>query len=1208
MNTLAKYFFLFAIGSLLQTTTIAQQFEFVENKGQWNNEVQYKGDLSAGAFFLKSNGYRVLQYKHDALDKMLAKYTGHSHANSSNNMHQLPSDNQSVTKVDAVPAHAYDVLFEGATGKCSILTEREAAGYSNYFIGNDQSKWATGAKTFGTVVYQNMYPGIDVRYYSENGFLKYDIIVHPGANLAALKLNYIGTEGLQIKNGNLLVKTSVGVIEEQYPYSYQLENGVRKEVKNSFVLTKNTISFQVKAYNAQATLVIDPTLIFSTFSGSRAHNWGYTATYDNAGNAYSGGIVFAAGYPVTTGAFQAVFGGGGNTGEGGFDIGIMKFNSDATQRLYATYLGGGGNEQPHSLVADGQGNLFIAGRTTSGNFPVTAGGLIGTGGLWDNTISKLNATGTQLIGSVRIGGDADDGVNIKHKYSGGNPSPVSLQQNYGDDARSEILLDRQGNAYVASCSRSANFPITASAFQKTLRGNQDALLMKFTPNLTSLLFATFLGGSSDDAGYVLSIEEGGDVLVAGGTASTDFPGDKSGTVGTSFQNGIADGFIARISSDGATLRKSVYIGTAGSDQVYGIQKDRNGFCYVLGTSTDNFPVRNATFSQPNGKQFIAKLRPDFSAYVYSTVFGSNSAVPNISPIAFLVDRCENVYVSGWGGTLGNERPPFPNGGTVGMTVTPDAIKPQTDGRDFYFFVMEKNATRQLYGSFFGQQDPPGSGSSDHVDGGTSRFDEDGIIYQALCANCSGGQFPITPGVIGPTNPSGQCNVATVKIAFDLSGIRTGIKSAIDGVDGDSSACVPATVVFRDTVALGKVFQWSFGDGSPSVTTSVPTVSHVYNAIGVYRVRLITTDPDRCITSDTSFMNIFIRVDKAPLNATATKLLPCASNAYRFDNRSTPFPGKPFKNDSFLWIFGDNSANVVAGTSPVNHQFPGPGTYIVKLVLTDTNYCNTPDTFSLTLRVSPNVAARFSTPANGCAPLNASFTNTSSGGTSFLWNFGDGTSSSAISPNKLYVNPGTYTVQLIARDTNACNLIDSTSFTISVSGSPNAAFDFSPNPPQENVLTSFTNFSSSAVSYLWLFGDGDSLFTIRRDTLVRHQYPRTASFNACLVATNAQGCKDTVCQSIPIVVNPLIDVATAFTPNNDGVNDRAVVFGFGVAKMTFRIYNRLGELVYENADPKIGWDGNYKGKPQPMDAYGFTLDAVLVDGTKVVKSGSITLIR
>jgi gliding motility-associated-like protein len=372
--------------------------------------------------------------------------------------------------------------------------------------------------------------------------------------------------------------------------------------------------------------------------------------------------------------------------------------------------------------------------------------------------------------------------------------------------------------------------------------------------------------------------------------------------------------------------------------------------------------------------------------------------------------------------------------------------------------------------------------------------------------------------------------------------------------------------------------------------------------------LVAVDNTKCFPRDTSYVQIRVRDDIASVLGSATKLAPCASNTYRFDNFSTAYPGKPFKNTSFTWIFGDNSAPLVAGTASVTHQYPGAGTYNVRLVLTDTNYCNAPDTFPIQLRVSPLVDALFTTPASGCAPYNALFTNTSLGGQQFLWSFGDGTTSTAISPTKLYAVPGTYTIKMIAIDSSTCNIIDSTQQTITVSGKPRADFTYAPNPPEENIITTFTNLSDIVPKYKWLFGDGDSLLTYRIDTIVRHQYKQTGTYNACIIATNQFGCPDTVCKPIQAIVNPLLDVVSAFTPNGDGINDRAVVFGYGVSKMTFRIYNRLGQLMFETADARNGWDGKFKGKPQPMDAYGFTLDAELISGEKVKRSGSITLIR
>ena len=1200
----------------IATQVKAQSFEFTENKGQWDQHVRFKGELSSGAFFLLGNGYRVLQHDTATFFKALQQMTGHAEMPSGSaggtSGKISPKAAASVKPDDriVVNSHAYDVTFAGANPKSFVIPEREMVGYANYFIGNDSTKWANHVKTFGALLYKEIYPGIDVRYYSENGFVKYDLIIQPNASPEKIALQYDGVDGLSVKDGDLYIKTSVNTVREQYPLSYQLVNGLRQSVKCRYELNGNTVRFKLSGYDRTKVLVIDPTLIFSSFTGSQSDNWGYTATYDKAGNLYAGGIVFGNNYPVTPGAFQTVWAGGGNTGEnGGFDIGIMKFSPTGTKRVYATYIGGStGNEQPHSLVVDNNGDLILAGRTTSNNYPVTRP-LIGKGGGWDIIISRLNATGSTMVGSVRIGGSSDDGVNIKHKYgSTAGSGPLSLMRNYGDDARSEVVLDAGGNILVASCTQSTDFPVTAGVFQPVKSGLQDGLILKFNFNLTTQIFTTHIGGSQDDAAYVIGVTPGGgDIFVGGGTSSSNFPGDKTGTVGPNFEGGICDGFIAHLSGDGSTLKKTTYIGTIGADQVYGIQFDKSGFFYLEGTSTGNFPIRNAPFNQPGGKQFIAKLQPDLSAYVYSTVWGTaTSQVPNISPIAFLVDRCENVYVSGWGGTVIETTPPYAVSGTTGLTTTPDAIKSNTDGRDFYFFVLEKDAKSQLFGSFFGQQDP--NKISDHVDGGTSRFDQDGIIYQAICANCQGGQFPITPGVVGSSNPSGRCNEAVVKISFDLSGVRGGVKAGINNVDGDTTGCVPVTVSFRDTVLLAKSYEWFFADGTPTQFNNNSQITHTFSAVGNYRVRMIAVDSAKCYPRDTTYVNIIVRADKAPVLAAAIKLPPCESNTYRFENQSTAPAGKPFSNNSFLWMFGDGSPDVVAGTAAVIHKFPGAGTYNVKLVLTDTNYCNAPDTFPLTLRVSPNVVAKFETPPSGCAPYLATFTNTSLGGSSFTWTFSDGSVSNETSPTKLFSKPGTYTVKLVAVDNNTCNLVDSTQSTIIVSGKPTAAFTFSPNPPQENIITTFSNLSENAIRYNWDFGDGTSLQTNSKDTTVKHQYKKTDTYTACLIAINEFGCEDTVCEAIPIIINPLLDVVSAFSPNNDGVNDRAVVIGYGIEKMTFRIYNRWGEMVFESANQEQGWDGKYKGKNQPMDAYGYTLEALMFGGTRVQKSGSITLVR
>jgi len=174
----------------------------------------------------------------------------------------------------------------------------------------------------------------------------------------------------------------------------------------------------------------------------------------------------------------------------------------------------------------------------------------------------------------------------------------------------------------------------------------------------------------------------------------------------------------------------------------------------------------------------------------------------------------------------------------------------------------------------------------------------------------------------------------------------------------------------------------------------------------------------------------------------------------------------------------------------------------------------------------------------------------------------------------------------------------------VKDGPVAAFTWSPNPAQENTPTQFTNGSIGATKYLWRFGDGDSSTQVNP----LHQYNASGNFNTCLMAINEFGCIDTVCQNVPAIVIPLLDVPNAFSPNGDGKNDQVRVRGFGIGKMMFRIYNRWGQVVFESTDPNQGWDGRFKGTMQPVDVYAYTLDVQFTDGTKKTKQGDITLLR
>jgi gliding motility-associated-like protein len=1186
------------------------QMEFVENKGQWDNRVNFRGDFSTGSFFLENKGFTVALHNPADLVKLTETMHGHAAPTAVLTNEHTPAPVPDGTMIPVVVrSHAYRVNFLGSTTSTQALPDKAISTYNNYFIGNDQSKWAANCKVYQAVTYKNVYPNIDVRYYTDGGTLKYDIIVHPGGNPNAIAMRYDGTDKLEIKNKELIITTSAGTVKELYPYSYQSIIGKRQTVDCKYVLSNNVVRFKVSNYDIKETLIIDPSLIFASFTGSRETNWGYTATPGPGGSFFAGGIVFGNGFPVSPGAYQTTYNGGVSEGSlGGYDMAIFKFSGDGSQRLYATYLGGNGNEQPHSMISDRQGNLIVAGRTSSPNFPGAPKATRDD----DIVVIKLNSAGNGVIGVRRVGGSANDGVNIRAKYITPQGDDAT-RRNYGDDARSEVILDAADNIYLASCTQSSDFPVTpGTPIQATYGGGkQDGVILKFTPNLSAVLFSTFFGGEFEDACFVMSISPvTGDLYVAGATVSTILPGDKTGVINSTYQSGKTDGFVTRLKSDGSGIIKTTFLGTPGEDLVYGIQFDKYGFPYVMGTTTGTWPVINAAFSNNGAKQFISKLQPDLSAYVYSTVFGTNSLKPNLSPIAFLVDRCENVYVSGWGGDIDITQG-YTNAGTSGMPLKNQLPSlPPPDGADFYFFVLERNAGQQLFGSYYGQN----GGLGDHVDGGTSRFDANGIIYQAMCANCGGGAiFPTTPGVWAMNNGStGGCNLAAVKIEMNYAGIGASVKASIDG-NIDTIGCVPLRVVFTDTLAKGKKYIWDYGDpfSTKKDTTYAPNNStfHVYNQVGTFRLMLVSIDSSTCNIADTAYINVKVGNNEVKPDFSFIKLDSCASLRFRFDNLTTaPLPN--YTNKTFTWDFGDGSPRVNTGFGSQIHTFPAIGSYTVTLLVDDTTFCNSPDSIQKIVRISPNVDAIFNTSTRGCVPYTPVIKNNSLGGTDWRWEFRDGTVfSTAFEPVITFNNVGSYEIRLIATDTTTCNKIDTSEyFTITVYPIPTAGFTWSPNPPVENTRTFFTNLSSGATRYLWNFGDGETSTEVNPI----HQFNSTDTFRVLLMAYNDADCVDTFAADVPILVRPLLDVPNAFTPgrfSGNGYNNGIVkVEGFGIGKMIWRIYNRWGQMVFSTTSLRQGWDGTFKGELQPTDVYTYTLDVEFTDGKKLRKTGDITLLR
>jgi hypothetical protein len=491
------------------------------------------------------------------------------------------------------------------------------------------------------------------------------------------------------------------------------------------MLKNNVVVFNFpQGYDPCYELVIDPLLIFSTFSGSTADNWGSTATPGENGTLYSSGITnhvnVGGTFPVTPGAFQTSYG-------GLYDIAILKYDSIGSHKLYASYLGGSSNETPHSLVMDkASKDLIVMGTTSSSNFPTTTnafdrsynGGsplstfVIPFPNGSDIIISRISQHGDALLSSTFLGGTANDGL---------NPAGP-LVRNYGDNMRGDIITDADGNIFISSVTSSTNFPV-ANSFNLTYGGGAtDAVLLKVKADLSIVEWGAFLGGSGYDASHTIKLDKDGNLYAAGGTTSTNFP-VTLGAYQSAFA-GDTDGWIAHVEKNGSSILQSTFTGTIAYDQVYFTDLSSDGEVYVYGQTNGNMLVTPGVYNNPHSGQFLQKFSSELNTLIFSTVFGSGIGIPNISPTAFLVNDCNNIYMSGWGGNVNSSRN-YWQSNTTNMPITLDAFQRTTHGSDFYFIVLTDDASELLYATYLG-----GNQSSIHVDGGTSRFDKSGIIYHA----------------------------------------------------------------------------------------------------------------------------------------------------------------------------------------------------------------------------------------------------------------------------------------------------------------------------------------------------------------------------------------------------------------------------------------------------------------------------------------------
>lgn len=661
---------------------------FEPNRGQTDGRVK----------FLSHAGHHTLWLTNDEAVLAVGRRSGAHQSNRRGNEKSLQAN-------ESAPA-VLRMKFVGANANPRVAGEARQQGTVNYFMGTPE-QWRTKIPVYSRVRYSSLYPGIDLVFYGNNRELEYDLVVSPGADPAQIKLGISGAENMRIDgDGNLVLKTVAGDVIQQKPKIYQRKGTNLVAVAGDYVInSKKEVGFRLGSYDRKAAVVIDPVLRYASYltgggdeddvgtgiavdSSNRAVVAGWTCSgqfpgesgpgnpgcpsafvtkFDFTGStmvftAFVAGSVFFDNIPValdaagnvyiagstngntfgsdtfqpTPGAFQGTFG-------GATDAWVAKLSSSGTNLIYATFLGGSGDERTGGIAVDSAGNAYVTGTTTSKNFPVTSGvfqhdcKLKSDGSCASAFVTKLNALGTGVLYSSYLGG-------------------------HGTQSGLGIALNSSGNAFVVGGTDAKDFPTTAGSAQPVPAGGEDIFVVQFSSSGSHLNFSTLLGGSGLDVGNAIALDSAGNAFITGRTESTNFP------LKNAFQPHCSGGcsFVSKLSPS-LRLLYSTFIGNGGGA---GIAVTPGGDAYVAGDAGGNFQTTQNAFQRvlppplfpdvppPSSGIFITKLTAT-GQLSYSSLLGGDVGEPRVA-----LDKSTNAYLTGLVG--------FPPFGTI--PVTPGAFQ------------------------------------------------------------------------------------------------------------------------------------------------------------------------------------------------------------------------------------------------------------------------------------------------------------------------------------------------------------------------------------------------------------------------------------------------------------------------------------------------------------------------------------------------------
>lgn len=619
--------------------------------------------------------------------------------------------------------------LQGRTKDARLQGEDRVAGTTNYFYGDRSAKFAaryiTNVPSFARVRQPEVYPGVDVLYYSNNGLIEYDFIVAPAADFSQIKLSIRGHRSAALtESGDLVLHTDDGDVRVRKPLAYQERDGRRTEIPVRYVLDGNQLRFDVGDYERSRALVIDPILSFSTRLGGNGNETANAIAVDASGNVYVAGTTNSTNFPLA-GALQSKL-------AGASDVFVTKLNPSGSALVYSTYLGGrSGDSIGNGIAVDSQGNAYVTGTTTTGSFPVTKGAYQTSKSEFESGfVSKLSPQGNVLVYSTYI--------------------RDAIETN-------AIAINGSGEAYVTGGARSG-FITTAGAFQPASAAPVCGFAAKLNTTGSAMSYATFLCGSANfdggDRGYGIAVDAAGHAYVTGRAPSTNFP--VTGGAYQPFRRGINDAFITKVNPTGGGLVYSTYLGGSDGQRGFGIAIDSLGQAYVVGRTTSlDFPVLRAfqpaksyagTGYYNVSEGFVTKLNAAGSGLLYSSYLGGPGCVGTgalCDPVrgfdqarAVALDAAGNAYVTG---------------GISSLALSQvDPIQPVATPYDgslvpFLAKIQERSSAVLVYLLTLGTRSGFSEGLSDNSPGKGVAVDTAGNAYVATRVYST--PFPVTPGAL-----------------------------------------------------------------------------------------------------------------------------------------------------------------------------------------------------------------------------------------------------------------------------------------------------------------------------------------------------------------------------------------------------------------------------------------------------------------------------